>query len=267
MSSNLVPFGKYKGQPVEALAQDRQYVDWLTAQPWFRDRFASLYTVIINNFAEPSETPDHNALQVLFLDDAFCAQFMTVFKPRAELLRRFTDEVLRMRRSIVARRKDARSYGSSAGHYVAEANECEELLAAYDKPLEWKIQFDKVFEWDGVDVRLDVLIRTTIAMPWFYSYGPIRFDFVNLDDTAMTRAQIEIKPTVGDDYPAILRQMRGNHSNVLFTEKYTGVGATTEQFVKTFALSDKRVIFRRDVEAVPLADCALTGTLTLPPAK
>ena len=74
----LIPFGKYKDQPVEVLAQDRQYVELLTAQPWFRDKFAGLYTVIINNFQEASETPEHNALQVLFLDDQFCARFFGV---------------------------------------------------------------------------------------------------------------------------------------------------------------------------------------------
>jgi hypothetical protein len=29
-----------------------------------RQRYAGIYTLIINNFAEPSETPDDNALQV-----------------------------------------------------------------------------------------------------------------------------------------------------------------------------------------------------------
>ncbi len=70
--TNLVPFGKYKGQPIEVLVNDRQYLDWLTAQPWFRERHENLYTIIINNFAEPSETPEHNKLQAKFLDNNFC---------------------------------------------------------------------------------------------------------------------------------------------------------------------------------------------------
>jgi hypothetical protein len=40
MMSELIPFGKYKGQPVEVLAQDKQNAEWLTAQPWFRVRWA-----------------------------------------------------------------------------------------------------------------------------------------------------------------------------------------------------------------------------------
>jgi hypothetical protein len=55
--------------------------------------------------------------------------------------------------------------------------------------------------------------------------------------------------------------MRANETNVLFTEKYTGVGATEEQFIQTFALSDIKVAFRRDVDAVQAEP--LTGTVTL----
>jgi hypothetical protein len=67
----IVTFGKYKGQPVEALAADRQYFEWLSGQAWFRERYQNIYTLIVNNFAEPNETPEHNRLQVRFLDDVF----------------------------------------------------------------------------------------------------------------------------------------------------------------------------------------------------
>jgi hypothetical protein len=40
MSGEIIPFGKYKGQPIEALAGDPQYVAWLLQQDWFRVRFA-----------------------------------------------------------------------------------------------------------------------------------------------------------------------------------------------------------------------------------
>jgi hypothetical protein len=33
-SGELVPFGKYKGQPVEVLMADADYRDWLMPQPW-----------------------------------------------------------------------------------------------------------------------------------------------------------------------------------------------------------------------------------------
>jgi hypothetical protein len=85
MASNekgaIIPFGKYKGQPVEILQGDSDYLQWLLAQDWFRTRFASVYNVIINYSGEATETPEHNALQVLFLDDAFCIALLRHLEP------------------------------------------------------------------------------------------------------------------------------------------------------------------------------------------
>jgi hypothetical protein len=44
----------------------------VTGQEWFRTRYASVYQIIVNNFGAPAETPEHNALQVHFLDLEFC---------------------------------------------------------------------------------------------------------------------------------------------------------------------------------------------------
>lgn len=73
--SKIIPFGKYRGQPIEVLQQDEQYLSWLRNQDWFVRDYQSINTVIINNFKEPDETPEHNQLQVLFLDDVFVDKF------------------------------------------------------------------------------------------------------------------------------------------------------------------------------------------------
>lgn len=65
----LIPFGKYKGQPLEVLQHDQQYAEWLTSQDWFRQKFQPIYNIIINNFGEPAETPEHNQMQVKFLNE------------------------------------------------------------------------------------------------------------------------------------------------------------------------------------------------------
>lgn len=67
MSSQIIPFGKYKGQPVEVLVNDRKYTDWLMAQEWFRNDRPELYNIIVNNFGEPSDTPEHNRMQADFM--------------------------------------------------------------------------------------------------------------------------------------------------------------------------------------------------------
>jgi hypothetical protein len=71
--ANVIPFGKHKGKTIEQIqVLDPQYLVWLIAQDWFQAKFIHLHQTIINYGAEPSETPEHNALQVLFLDDEFC---------------------------------------------------------------------------------------------------------------------------------------------------------------------------------------------------
>jgi hypothetical protein len=227
---NVVPFGKYKGQPVEVLAQDRPYLEWLAAQDWFRERYAGIYTLIVNNFAEATETPDHNALQVLFLDDAFCTRVLTVLKPQWRAA-----DIKELTRSVLARKQSL-------------SNE----HAARFSRVNWTIKFNREFEQRGIDVRLGCCIETVERLPARDRYSSEIFESeirVHVDGFT-----IEIKPTVSDDYPAVLRQMRANGSRVLFTQNYTGIGATEEQFVKTFALSDIKVVFRREVDAVQLAE-------------
>jgi hypothetical protein len=75
-TSQVIPFGKYAGQPVEVLRGDPDYVRWLMGQDWFRSRFTAIHTLIVNNFGEPAETPEHNALQAQFLDDGFCREVL-----------------------------------------------------------------------------------------------------------------------------------------------------------------------------------------------
>jgi hypothetical protein len=56
--------------------------------------------------------------------------------------------------------------------------------------------------------------------------------------------QVEIKPSVGDDYPAVLRQMKAypiDHK-ILFLVSYTGT--TEQQFIDTFKSAGIAVVFR-----------------------
>lgn len=69
--SAIVPFGKYKGQPVEVLAQDEQYLEWLKDQDWFKSRYQNIYAIIINQFQAPSDTPESNRMQARFIDDEY----------------------------------------------------------------------------------------------------------------------------------------------------------------------------------------------------
>lgn len=266
---NIVPFGKYKGQPVEMLAQDRPYLEWLSAQDWFRERYAGIYTLIVNNFAEAAETPDHNALQVLFLDDRFCLQFMrAVFPGFEQTVRREVEKDRNARLKTIEAEIEAEStraqhcercaneerlkyeqprYVKEAAENRAKISKLRERHASLSAAFgEIEFTFRRAFEVGGVDVTIETHAHSTahggddpISLTWCQWRGK-RY---------CTEGKIEIKPSVGDDYPAVLRQMRANDSHILFTQAYTGIGATEEQFIKTFALSGIKVVFRCDVDA------------------
>lgn len=78
MSAELIPFGKYRGQPAEVLLADTDYRDWLVAQPWFRERFVTLYQTVINYGSEPQDSAEHNEMQAAFLDDNLCLRLAAV---------------------------------------------------------------------------------------------------------------------------------------------------------------------------------------------
>jgi hypothetical protein len=135
-TSSIVPFGKYKGQPVEAMMADRDYCSWAMAQAGLRTRFASVFAIIVNGGTAPdAPTPEHNRLQLLFRSpDMRVAACRSLFSDR--LIEGLTDDDFRERRIE--------------------------------------------FEVDGWDVLI---------------HG-----YPNL--------AIELKPMMGDDYPAVLRAIK-----------------------------------------------------------
>jgi hypothetical protein len=92
---------------------------------------------------------------------------------------------------------------------------------------------DRLFEHEGIDVRIRVALQHK--------------ECPDLLGHLLLWTRIELKPSVGDDYPSVLRQMLANRSQVLVLDQYTGKGATREQFVRTFQASGKRVVFLSEI--------------------
>jgi len=238
---NVVPFGKYKGRLIEELlTDDPAYLQWLVAQDWFRSKFVTLHQIIINRGAEPEETHEHNALQVLFLDKEFCRRFLRHLYPDWEKLSSKTENTFgasaltssRHRYPANALRGCMASNTSSIGTKLATASDMS-LPSVARRPNSLSCSTHK--RSLGADVLLTAR-ATAVAKNsrvWAIDY---------LDTTT-----IEIKPTVSDDYPAVLRQMRRARTRVLFLEQYTGKGASREQFIQTFKTARIEVVFRDEV--------------------
>ena len=82
MSAEIVPFGKYKGQPVDVLTADQDYCEWLVSQPWFKSRYGNVYNILIQGGGEPQDSPEHNEMQARFLEDDWCLRLAAVLTPR-----------------------------------------------------------------------------------------------------------------------------------------------------------------------------------------
>lgn len=147
MTAEIVPFGKYKGQPAELLLADTSYCEWLAAQPWFKERYPTVYQVIVNYGAEPADSPEHNAMQVAFLNDDLCFRLARRLFPRTD-------------------------FDISGAQKALAGSPAVSLVERYSAHLTCKVKkptASQVFEQDGWDVVIDInsaeLTLNTTSLP------------------------------------------------------------------------------------------------------
>jgi hypothetical protein len=227
--SNIVPFGKHKGKLIEeVLVDDPGYPQWLAGQEWFRSKFAVLYHT----------TACNKNLEIINAEIKSTKQHL---QHKQAAIERHKDEEDRYRRQL---QEDHSRLKDKLLHLLCARKNLS-------TPIVIGFTVSTGFEEHGVDVDLEISARSELhripdsirhvgrigmsGSQWYGMYWDASF-------------KIEIKPAVGDDYPAVLRQMKRTGSDVLFVGEYTGQGATQEQFVKTIATAGIRVVFARDVE-------------------
>jgi hypothetical protein len=107
-----MPFGKYGGTPVQdVLVADRAYCTWLCQQPWFRADYPALHALFGQGGAAPRATPEHNTMQLRFLDDEWCLRLALLLNlsPSSHAAELFTISTYRGRRyAIVGREFESR---------------------------------------------------------------------------------------------------------------------------------------------------------------
>lgn len=228
MSTDIVPFGKYRGQPVEVLAADKSYCDWLLAQDWFRVRYAAVHTLIVNNFAEPSCTPEHNELQAKFLDRALCYKLALA---QHDLSIVVDQRVAEMRRRL------------SPSWHSELLQKFNELLLSYPGAVFYVSK--PQFEHYGADVHYYYTITLNAIKANIKEWPE------SVDLNYYKELSVQLKPSLGDDYPAVIRAMRTAKCNCLVYGSYCGVGATIEQVRTMF--SDVWIGSLAEVEAIDLS--------------
>jgi hypothetical protein len=181
---------------------------------------------------EPAETPAHNAMQIKFLDDAY----------REKVGRLYMQSIDKMK----------------YGYYYYGPNDDGRTLFNSNIMLSsgWGDDFEA--EADNIDI---VLKQAYYIKTMENKRAHCKFVL-----------NIELKPTMGDDYPAVLRQIKryrnarmrdleefrftdGDNSERLFmliVGNYNGKGATWENVVSLFSNSNIYVVLESQIERIQI---------------
>lgn len=265
-SAIVIPFGKHRGSTVaELLAKDPAYAEWLAAQGWLAQRFAELHAAILARGAGADDSPEHNRIQIRFLDPLFRAAIISLtqnvqetrisdWNNRAwdlkETVRKLpsaithAQERIKINQEMLANSSSAGFAGGMPASYrnaqLAQAE--QELLAKRAELADAQAKLATfphlpllsivAFEQRGVDARINWGFLETIS-----DYHPDRF------------FNVEIKPTLGDDYPSVMRQMQRLQCQILLIETYTGLGVPLPLLRQMFTANSTQLITLADAEA------------------
>lgn len=274
--NDIIPFGKYRGQEIEQVRQrDPAYLQWLVQQGWFSEKFAPIYQLVINNFAPPSdETPAHNTLQVRFLDFDFQVAFWYASGSDddvewANLVQGFNKgiEHSNLRKAPKPYKRPTPS-GNAPENFFWEAHRAEvrRKWATWryrnKRPRQMRSFGPAAFE----DVS-DVVFKLTASIGW----GEKAFNSFDVD--VNFEVYIEIKPSMGDDYPAVLRQMKRQQQRqqeqrtlyartiwCMLVDQFASQAVTLEQVRKIFERDNIKIVMMQDVRDYLIKRKSARGT-------
>ena len=223
-TQQVITFGKHQGLTVaELLHNHKGYVEWLTGQSWLAERFSDLHAALLSRGAPTDETPEHNKIQARFLEPLFC-----------EALLRLTVPEVRNWRKLLGGTKGYRSW-----QYPKPKENTRPTLKRWVR-----------FERKGIDVFIDYRLDADGLFDEEH----------DLDETlVLGNIGVEIKPSIGDDFPTVLRQMERLGVRTCLAEHYTGRGASEPIVKKMFEANGYDLIFVREIDAEMLNLRALPG--------
>lgn len=293
----LVPFGKYKGQPITTLMNDTKYLEWCKQQEWFQ-KYSIVYNICVNQTItttnQNSKTPEHNKLQNLFLNepiqlkllDILLVKIGTQFKQNFELLI-LDEEFIKYFDSCTVTHDCGESNTS-----LTLNNGSGWFVPKFHRSLkDSKIIFEDKYNWDFIlyynDCQFinfntkcddDTKITTNLLYNIFKKYKfykscgeylrPLTISinkkekesnygvWMNVDSINI-RVCCELKPTLSDDYPCVLRKMKTQIEltencktfadltkvYILLIGNFTSTQTSKEELIKIFKQSNIKVIF------------------------
>lgn len=260
-----VPFGKHRGQPMAVLLADTGYIQWMMSQASFDDKYPNIMNYLRNGPTEQGDcTPEHNSLQMRFMDPAYCA--------------RFAAAICNPNRKECGERHHSLGYEAGGVSHTAafrgrgkDGNERHVWSKISDTGNRFKAS-NAYYKVSEAEYESLTVVRCDSKKPWGTEASVSSYEWHNWDlllvgsqkcpdcgvprDSSVVMA-VELKPTIGEDYPAILRKVKqrraetsaraknesilmyyGHPHVVVFTDSYTGKSASWEQVREMFRLSN-----------------------------
>lgn len=249
-------------------------MEWLVNQDWFRERYPSINTLIVNNFHQPNDTPEHNQLVSCFLSNDFLMSFSYhILHDKIDDL--FDDEDLNWLFHPNMVDKVAKKLEIDVSQKKLEPLTIPQRRNAVNRILEnieYKCEgpfydFENIkFEHQkGADIVFDCVVFQSVEI--INQLNGKTLKHIHRIDKKHDKAEIElverycgrmitrlskydfaieVKPVLSDDYPSIIRQCRDQFCNVLFFDQFTATGATLDQVRKMF--TDIYFVQKSDVE-------------------
>lgn len=263
----IIPFGKYKGQPITTLLADTKYLEWCKQQEWFK-KFPIVYNICVNqtivNQNENSKTPEHNKIQNLFLEE--------------ENQNRLIDLLFKATKNKFNKINEGFNHKDYSEYFQG----CKESSMTFHQLFKIKVEFETKYNWDillqinkwggssiVVKFNEEIYKNNDLEIRQKYFNDIFNFDmrpgvmYPELIYIDSYNIYIEIKPLLGDDYPNVLRKMniqkdltycdldkRGDSDKriiILLVKDFASSTTTREQIIQIFNQSNIKVIFLKDI--------------------
>ena len=269
MTAVIIPFGKHKDKTVEeVMALDPQYLRFLEQQEWMREKFPAILAAAAALGGEKHEsTPEHNALQIKFLNRDFRLRFLGLlvegFIHETEVEFEATEGWDVFLYSGTWSNEGYHRYSLDLDEddslRAGEPSDCEDHI---DRRTGRLIGFHKALEMYRADKPS---VRCFFTDEW--SGGK---DYCLIPNLRREAVAVEIKTWIGDEFPSILRQINRqvdrhirrdragdvkswfDGQKVLFTKGINTSAVSPDEVRAFFAQNGVRVLLLDEVEQAPL---------------
>jgi hypothetical protein len=283
----IMTFGKkYIGQPLTTVMADTKYVEWIKNQPDIEKKYPSIYNILVHQQLpnKSSKTPAHNLLQNKFLNSD--VQFAVLKKLCPNTLEKRPIEHFMKLEKLFQNEKFIEYFGK---HKIPEKTK------NYLETLKTNVVFESDFNWD-IQILSDPIcidLNLEYKKGYWYNNGTnnayvnesvkeiIEDLLIGIDNGTNEKNRkkpslsieivsvlsisiyAELKPTLGDDYPEVLRKMKSQFEMTVAKKEKSGrkyilmccliIGkfesrtTTEEQLIKIFGQTNIKVIFTRDL--------------------